>query len=95
MKIIDNNGLNAGSLQNTEGKSGRRLKKNLGPQQIRDMVTANKNKGVKGRSLEQTTLKNPRSKENQNKLRGALSDGTINFSTKERAILEKLLENRS
>lgn len=87
MKITDK------SIPVSERPKGRPVKKNLSKQEIRDMVNANK----KGKGTPKVTPdgppRDPRSPKNIEALKGALQDGTISFSPKERAVLEKLLES--
>jgi len=89
MKIVDRNA--QVPQENKTSPAKRPIKKNLSKQEIRDLVSANKKKMGKGETVEDNPLKDPQSDENQKRLRGALENGTVTFSPKERAVLEKLL----
>jgi hypothetical protein len=87
MKITDK------SVPVTERPKGRPVKKNLSKQDIRDMVDANKKSKGTPNVAKDSPPRDPRSPKNIEALKGALQDGTITFSPKERAVLEKLLDS--
>ncbi|RLA63464.1 MAG: hypothetical protein DRQ88_08945 [Epsilonproteobacteria bacterium] len=84
MKISDKNTSNPGEIK-------RPAKKDLSKQEIRDMVESNKKKRAKGIVKGDKMLGDSRAPHNIERLKQALSDGTINFSPQDRAILEKLI----
>ena len=87
MKITDK------SIPVSGRPNGRPVKQNLSKQDIRDMVDANKKSKGTPKVAPDGPAREPRSPKDIDALKGALQDGTISFSPKERALLEKLLDS--